>query len=127
MFYVISDQAMRNKNLNANSKLLLQIITSLANGPYGCIASNNYFMDILNFKTPKSIRIYLAELKKEDYIEVENVIRKGERRPIRTIVPKFDMLPGIEVKVKAIHKKDNDQKNKEPYEPDWLQEVLNQL
>ena len=126
MFHVISDKALRDSKLTPNSKLLLQLITSLANGPYGCIAKNSYFMKALNVKSDKSIRNYLTELRNNEYIESENLKRGTSRIPIRTITPVFDNLPKIKEKVNAILKKDHDNKN-EAWEPDWLQEIMDEF
>lgn len=123
MFNVIPEVAMKDKNLKPNSKLLLGIIISLSKGPFGCIATNHHFMEILNIESDKTIRRYLNELKTNKYIESEMIQREGTRNEVRIITPIWDYLPKSKDNSNRFKKKDKLKRE----EPEWLDEVIRNL
>ncbi len=69
-------ELMENKELDWTNKILLVEIHSLHELPKGCIASNEYFGELLGI-TKASASKRITQLTKLEYIETKNIYEKG--------------------------------------------------
>lgn len=129
MFEIIPTVVRKDCNLQMGSKLLMAMIISLNNSPIGCIAKNKYLAKELCLKNTRSIQNYLKELKDNSYIKIEKIPRE-DGPSIRLLVPIWDKMPDMATKKREIIKredKQNKNRKKGIYEPDWIDDILNQL
>lgn len=129
MFDVIPTIVRKDTNLQMGSRLLMGIIIGLNNSPIGCIAKDKYFAKELGLNNTRSIQRYLKELSDNEYISIEKIPRENGPS-IRLIVPIWTKMPTLESKKIDIRAKESVQKKKRDrgiYEPDWVDEILNEL
>jgi hypothetical protein len=124
MFDTIPVVARRDQRLNSKSVLLLGLIISLSRSKLGCIATNRYLSKEINVSV-SSLKRYLVELKEYEYVVIENIQRQ-DKQDIRVIVPNWNVLPGISSAVKHVHEREL-KENRKPFEPDWIDEVFDEL
>ena len=127
MFNIIPDDYIGK--VSGESLVLLSMIIALNRSKIGCVAKDSHFAKRMK-KTTRSIQNYLTELKKMDLIEIEKVQRDSNALPIRVITPTFDKLPKMAQKINAIEKKEKEYQKKQKngkWEPDWLEDVMNEL
>lgn len=76
-YVVIPSQVFFDMELSDKAKLLYGLISSMCNHLGYCWAKNSTLARFMGVKEDKSIRNYLSELKKRDYISVEQANENG--------------------------------------------------
>ena len=80
---ILDDSIVKSNKINSTEKLVYGVILSLANNKGYCYASNDYISDKVNL-SKRTITNAISELKRANYIRVENVNFERHIYPIQT-------------------------------------------
>jgi len=84
-YYVIPYEVYSSTSIKSGAKLLFAIVNSLSKNKIGCIASNQYFQEIMGV-SKNSISNWVKDLNKNDFLDYYQITPwyGGNRRTIRT-------------------------------------------
>lgn len=81
---ILDDSIVKSEKINFTEKLVYGVILSLANNKGYCYASNEYISEKVNL-SKRTITKSIGELKKVNYIRVENVNFERHIYPLQKI------------------------------------------